>query len=713
MAGKSYTFRGTGDFSDFNNKAKQAASTMGESFKKAYENMLENAEKYSSSSRKQIDYLSNSFKNLKENSISEIDNTLDTLFNKIKLDERKSLSGLDSWKSSSLEKSNIQEEYQRRTGNKFDPYSQSSNQFEKSYRNEIEKKYHSQRNKIFSRSESKGNELDKIREQLESLLEGLSPKEYYDKLRDLAQIQIIEAKEQNRNLIDIINQLEESDKVEDRLLASQLREEVQTQRRVEKRQILDEEKGKGSDTYSLLKSLSGFSYIDRLANVGQGLARSKNGSELFGELVDGVAAAGGGLSQLLMTGLGTAAGGPIGTILGGAASVILGKSVEGGIKIVGEAAKRTMDERESLSLGMNKYRSLTGSTQTFRDLSYQGVDYKTFVEEQNSLARSNAGRVSNRTVESSLSLQKGYGIDRSTLASLLEIQRGTSKELESTIGRILTKGESDNIFERGDRTFFSEFTQKFVSLQKDFLKTQDQVSDTNVLDVFSMFDKLGGQFSTKDYRSLGNIEAINSSLANPQSDAVKALSYKLISERNPNLDFFDIQMEMQKGLSSPKYFKDRLRFIKDNYKDDPALAKSEIASQFGLQNNLSAAKSIYENMESILSSEISNKEIMSKYGLGDYKKEAKESTTFMEKQQAQITNEFIKSAKDGMIMAGNALVDTVKQAFAGATFTVKNGEVTFSRVNVTSNILKTPSKKSSRELNYPTNPTTAAGLLPF
>lgn len=763
MAGKSYTFRGSGDFSDFNSKAKEAASTMGDSFKKAYEEMLKNADKYSSSSKKQLDYLSSAFQKFKESSSSDIDSTLDSLFEEMRKEEKSSLSNLDNWKKSKLEKNTVENAYRESIGLKpveptkpkevevnqdyldykatnpseehlenfrkrrgldeegrsirkkkeneeeasrtsttdFDPLSQRFRDFKKQYESQINNEYRERSSKISERTENSSSELDQLRVLLDETLGSMNPKEYFQKIKDLAKEQIIEAKKQNKNIADVISQLESSGRIEDKLLASQLREESVSEsrlvRRDEKESEREEKTRKDDSGQSILKDLSNFDYLGKITNMGQGLAKSKNGSELFGELVDGVAAAGGGLSQLLMTGIGAGIGGPIGAALGGAASVIFGKTIEGGVKIVGEAVKRTMDERESLSSSMNNYRSLTGSKETFRDLSYQGVDYKAFVEEQSSLAKSQGKRVDNDTVETSLSLQKGYEIDKGTISSLLEIQRGTNKELSSTIGRILTHGERD-VFRGGDRTFLPEFLQKFITLQKDFLKNQGQVKDSTVLDVFSMFDKIGGQFSTKDYRSTGNIETINNSLANPQNDALKALSYKLVSDRNPNSDFFDIQMEIQKGLSSPEYFKDRLRFIKDNYKDDPSLVKSEISQQFGLTDNLEAAKSIYDNMDKILSSNISKEELSSKYGLGTYKGEAEKSTTMMERQQAQITNEFVKSAVDGMKMAAEALVNTVQQAFAGATFTVKNGEVNFSRTTIKSNEVKSPSNPNKKYL---------------
>lgn len=700
MSFKSYTFKGTGDFSDFNQKAKEAASTMGGSFKSAYDEMLKSASTYSSSSKKQLDYLSNIFKEFKEQQTGSLDQMFDQLYQDTKVTEKGKISDLDTWRSSALSQDSISNEYKSRTGEKFDPYSQKSQNFKSAYSSEIENEYSLKRVGIQEETEGLRNGLDSLREQLDTSLEELSPKEYFSKLKELAREQVLEAKKQNRGIEEIVRELEDSENISDNLLASQLREEATSESRAAKRNRLEGE-GSESNSIGFLKGLSNYSYLDKLTGVGTGLARSKNGSELFGELVTGVSAAGGGLSQLLMTGVGTAIGGPIGAAIGGGFSVIFGKAVEGATQIVGEAAKRTMDERESLSLGMNSYRSKTGSFQTFRDLSYQGIDFKTFVAEQNELASSQGRRVSNSAVEGSLSLQKGYGVDKGLILSVSEIQRNTNKDLVTTFGRILESGEG-SIFKGGDRTFFSEFSGKFVELQREFLKTQTTVSDSTTLDILKMFNSVGGQFSANDYRSLGNIQSINSSLRTPGSDATKALSYKLISDRNPEMDMFDIQEEMQKGLSSPEYFKDRLRFLKDNYKDDPELLKMSIAQEFGLGDNLSGAKSIYNNLDKILGSNISSTDLSSKYGLGDFKDQALKSTTLLEQNQAKITNDFTQSAIEGMKSAGQALVDTVQQAFSGATFTVRNGEVTFSRT-VVNNPLKLPGSSNSSSYRKPQN----------
>jgi hypothetical protein len=125
------------------------------------------------------------------------------------------------------------------------------------------------------------------------------------------------------------------------------------------------------------------------------------------------------------------------------------------------------------------------------------------------------------------------------------------------------------------------------------------------------------------------------------------------------------------------------------------MGKMALAQRFEMTDNLDGAEQLWNNIPNIASSTMSSEEIMSKYGINNYKSEATKSTTMMEQQQAQITNEFVKSAVDGMKMAGEALVNTVQQAFAGATFTVKNGEVNFSRNPIKVNKTKTAGKQDT------------------
>lgn len=396
--------------------------------------------------------------------------------------------------------------------------------------------------------------------------------------------------------------------------------------------------------HSLTGTQSGFDQIENTSKLaGQGIGA------LIGGIIGGVTT--GGVGAITGAGLGAQAGGAI-------------------TGLFGSMTQRGSVASEEYGKAMNRQGALTGKMSSgVLDYGRMGISPTEMVELQIQVAKKlGTSRGAQGESENIAYLEKGFGVEKAISLGMLEMQKsniGGQKDLISTVGGILDKGAS-SVFAGGDRTMLPEVLQKFSSLQKEFLKTQNSVKDGTVADVMFRFNKLGGQFGLKDYRSEGLIGGIQNSLTNPGGDMMKSMSFQALRRLNPNMDISQIVEERQKGLSSPSYLKSILGSL-DQMGGTESSKIMNIAGAFGLDGNIAAARSIYKNREGLMDGSVNAETIISSTtNKGELEKEAIARTTRTEENIANINRAVVTGMKDGAA----AIQTAIENAFNNVTISV-------------------------------------------
>lgn len=259
-------------------------------------------------------------------------------------------------------------------------------------------------------------------------------------------------------------------------------------------------------------------------------------------------------------------------------------------------------------------------------------------------------------------MEKGWGVNTGTSMALLELVRSNregDKDIQKIVGGALQKGQG-GLFKDGDRAYLNEFlTRNYTQLQKALLSTQSSVASGTTFDIISKFNSLGGEFSAKDSRSSGFINTIQGALSNPGSDSQKALAFYTMRKAHPEMNLLDTQIEIQKGLGSASYYQSMMQQLTSSGGDE-TFQVNNIASMFGMQNNLAAVKRMRSGFLAGKFGGGFSTSYLS--GSGDYSASEVDAlgtsqTSTYSKSTAEIENAFVDSALKG--------INTVKDKMEG------------------------------------------------
>lgn len=337
-------------------------------------------------------------------------------------------------------------------------------------------------------------------------------------------------------------------------------------------------------------------------------------------------------------------------------------------EIAFEQSMQTFQARSDFERAAFANRALFGNNQLItRDVSNLGMSYTDFTASLNPLARA---RGSSRNIGdigySSLLLEKGLGVDNSTIQQLLEVTRTnseTDKNIEEILNDILNQGRG--IFQN-DRTFLNEFVNKhFIGLQKQLLSNQSQVSSRNVISTLSMLGAIGGQFDPRHQNSFNIYSSINQALSNPQGDALDALTFTALRQQMPGASLGDILIERQKGINSPNYLKAVLNMI-GNMGGSETNQMLQVSSAFGI--NYESARDLVRNRNKI--NNWSDSAIVGYLGSmnrGEFEQEAQRNVPQIDKINADFMNSILEG--QNFQAAVKAIKDVLMEALTGKTFT--------------------------------------------
>lgn len=491
-------------------------------------------------------------------------------------------------------------------------------------------------------------------------------RENVDTIKSTSQQEVSQMRKGDDSLVNAI----QDDEDPNALLANRVASEqfLQEQNKQNKEQVRNQE----STFSALLKTAA----ITKVGGMIGSIPQAENELDYIKPMTSLVGMLAGGLvgnladlvigSQIFGVGLGQTSFGGLGAELG-----------EKFGEFAGSALERTYKNRDQLTASNFRLQALlgrdigvdnirqgglggTGKSQYTQDLSMYGATYKDVAELQYRIATAQGtGKNLGGNTENLLALQQGVGVGSdlfSSLSELLRTSKESNRDVMKLVGGVLSAGQS-NIFSE-DSAFLPEFLSKnFSELHRTLLSTQNQVATGTTFDILRRFDSVGGPFGSRDPRSQGLINTINNSLVNPGSDNLKALSFIGLRQANPEMDFYQLMEERQKGLASPVYLRSMLQMV-ERIGGPESMKMFNLAGALGLEGNLSAVRQLYQNQDKFLSGEWNLEDLT---GSGRFSQEAirtrgrSQTSTYSAQGTAQIDNAFNDGAVEGIKVVGERM----------------------------------------------------------
>ena len=372
---------------------------------------------------------------------------------------------------------------------------------------------------------------------------------------------------------------------------------------------------------------------------------------------------------------GSAGGGGIGGIKGalGAAGVL---TLLAGMAKLYMGGMSSVVEREG---DISEYSALSGNSNTFLSRysgmgrgsglinSYLygnsggpqsiGYDQSTYFQNLASGTRAYGGASglagdASRTM-GSLALQRGTGMSEGTVRVLEKLTRtlDSDKVATDTTNRIFSAMYNTGAFgtTNGDMTRMDELASTYAQFQESqFSRTGFIGGGNEWLNMRRQLEGQGGKFSRDDYAA-STLESLSGGLAGGGGPEVNAIKMDILRKMNPKMGYFELQAEMEKGISSKGFASGAMDFVKGTGGD--------LNAQAILMNQLTGGQMRKSDIISILRGGV-------EFGDLDAQSQTKD-IQLMQKAKASSgeTDTFLKNI--------NSDWETIKQAF----FNLANGDI--------------------------------------
>lgn len=353
----------------------------------------------------------------------------------------------------------------------------------------------------------------------------------------------------------------------------------------------------------------------------------------------GVGAAGGAVAGLANTGTsGTAAG--RGAIEGLAVGSEIGKQIG---QFMGEALTRHLTEQEAFQSANYSLMNLTGTRRGARNFSSLGLSANQVAQDEEGFSRQ-AGRALGSAEMLSIYSMRARGIDQGTASQFFGMERtgGGSgvNELRRLIG-VLEEIPSIN------RAIYSEIANNQLGLMQVMRQTANEASGEEALRTILSFNNAGGQFSASNPLSMQNIQSVRGSMQNPGNDFVMARQLGILREMNPSASFVDLMDMMQNPTPETM-----AAFLSDKGMEGLSPDMQVFARSTYTGGNIQRAKSLGGFKLSDASSMAD---------MGGLTKEAAETTPMFARQTAEINNQYLVGATEGLTAVASSFGETMKK----------------------------------------------------
>lgn len=368
----------------------------------------------------------------------------------------------------------------------------------------------------------------------------------------------------------------------------------------------------------------------------------------FGNLVSQLPGARNGLEGVTtMAGIaGAGTGALIGApLLASAAGAQIGKSIG---EFFGNAMTRHLTEQSRYSGAQGRLKAL-GLTGGVQDLSYLGLD---LIQSAGLKERLNRSAGVDRGIGKSAAIMKAFGIDEGTLSGYYGGARMGTDVLSTSrlLGTARSRGVRDMDMDR--------VIQNQTQLTSMIAQSVTNPNAPNVAKSMFEFNNIGGPFSISDPRSMGLLSAINQSITNPSSPLSQAMNYSVLRRLNPTTGVAGLLEQQQQGISNRKLTSGILQEIENmgGSEDFKILAT---AQRFGLEGNIGAARKLFENRGGIGS--MTDEDFKN---LSDSTLQGRAGSTvpILEKNQAEITNAFVRNMTDGLATVASKFKESMEIA---------------------------------------------------
>tara|TARA_R110000772_G_C13310332_1_gene440684 strand:- start:80671 stop:82386 length:1716 start_codon:yes stop_codon:yes gene_type:complete len=171
----------------------------------------------------------------------------------------------------------------------------------------------------------------------------------------------------------------------------------------------------------------------------------------------------------------------------------------------------------------------------------------------------------NRTIQG-LSLRRGLGMEQGVVNTLERLTRTlegddtaaqTTQRIFSTMFGTGAFGDNNR-----DMTRMNELAQSYAQFQEQQFSRTGLIGGGNEwLNVRGQLEGLGGAYKRDDYAA-STIESLSGGLANQGGPEVQAIKMDILRKKNPKMSYFELQAEMEKGISAEGFGEGMMDFVK-------------------------------------------------------------------------------------------------------------------------------------------------------
>lgn len=292
--------------------------------------------------------------------------------------------------------------------------------------------------------------------------------------------------------------------------------------------------------------------------------------------------------------------------------------------------------------------------QSAQSLGYEQSDYAQNLGAGTRAYGGSAGfKGDNERAIEALALQRGTGMSEGTVRTLEKLTRTLDKDsdAEDTTTRIFSAMYGSGAFgdKNTDMTRMDEMASSYAQFQEgQFSRTGYTGGGEEWLNIRRQLEDIGGKFKRDDY-SASTIESLSGGLAGGGGPEVNAIKMDILRKQNPQMGYFELQAEMEKGLSADGFGEGVMDFVKNTGGDENAQAI--------LMNSLTSGQMNKSDILSILRGGV-------EFGDLDAQAETKDMKLFEKAKGAA-------GETDTLLKNINSDWETIKQAF----FNLANGTI--------------------------------------
>jgi len=168
---------------------------------------------------------------------------------------------------------------------------------------------------------------------------------------------------------------------------------------------------------------------------------------------------------------------------------------------------------------------------------------------------------------SALELEKSTGTSQTTITTLEKLTRvlthvSNSQQLTT---RVFSSLYGTGVFGKNndDMARMDAVMSGFANFQTNLLMSSGATSTTGTLGLMRHLSNMGGNFNSDDYM-FDTIRRLNSGLTSAGSPEAQAIKFDILRRQNPDKSYFELQMEMEKGVASKGYLSGMFNFVKQS-----------------------------------------------------------------------------------------------------------------------------------------------------